>query len=115
VPQPKRSLPQDPIPLKKASPEFKQAVTSLTRAGLDAKLAGELVDVVNEFGSVAQRPKLFPWGQFNPDGLEIRTVFGSDSLESLRTVLTHPRVVSIEFFPWGIINPDLFGANIRIR
>jgi hypothetical protein len=88
----------------------------LGRSGLEEDHVRELVDVVAQFEGAGQRIKAFPKGQFAPDAVEIQAVFDRDGLQSLLKVLGEsPRIDSVEIFPRGIINPEIFSARIGLR
>ncbi|MEA2149563.1 MAG: hypothetical protein QOD69_1393 [Solirubrobacteraceae bacterium] len=98
------------------SGEFDGMVTALSRSGLAEDHIAEMVDVVSELGDASRRLRAFPKGQFGPDGIEVHTVFELSGLESLMRLLSqNARIDSVEIFPRGIINPEVFSARIGLR
>jgi hypothetical protein len=96
-------------------PELTGLIDALTRGGLDGAQVGELVDVIAKFRG-GRRVRAFPKGQFGPDSVEIQTVFEPEELGSLLDVLREsPRIDSVEIFPRGIINPEVFSVRIGLR
>jgi hypothetical protein len=96
-------------------PELSGLINALTRGGLDPTQASELVDVIATLRG-GRRVRAFPKGQFGPDSVEIQTVFEPDELGSLLdTLRENPRIDSVEIFPRGIINPEVFSVRIGLR
>ena len=96
--------------------DWDNVISTLVRSGMDADHVNELVDVMSQFEGVARRPKVFPKGQFGPDGVFLHTVFEPDGLQELVKILSvNPRIDSIEIFPRGIVNPEVFSARIGLR
>jgi hypothetical protein len=96
-------------------PELTGLINALTRGGLGETQVNELVDVIAQLRG-GRRVRAFPKGQFGPDSVEIRTVFEPDELGSLLDVLREsPRIDSVEIFPRGIINPEVFSVRIGLR
>ena len=96
--------------------DYEHVISTLVRSGMDADHVNELVDVISQFEGVARRLKAFPKGQFGPDGVFIHTVFEPDGLQELVKLLSvNPRIDSIEIFPRGIVNPEIFSARIGLR
>jgi hypothetical protein len=96
-------------------PELTGLINALTRGGLGETQVNELVDVIAQLRG-GRRVRAFPKGQFGPDSVEIQTVFEPDELGSLLDVLREsPRIDSVEIFPRGIINPEVFSVRIGLR
>jgi len=96
--------------------EFDGMVTALGRSGLAEEHINEMIDVVSQLGEDTRRFKAFPKGQFGPDGIEVHTVFERSGLESLLRLLTESgRIDSVEIFPRGILDPEVFSARIGLR
>lgn len=96
--------------------DYDNVIQTLIRSGMDADHVNELVDVISHFDGVARRVKAFPKGQFGPDGIFIHTVFDTDGLQTLmKTMAESPRIDSVEIFPRGIVNPEVFSARIGLR
>ena len=96
-------------------PELTGLINALTRGGLGEDQVNELVDVIAQLRG-GRRVRAFPKGQFGPDSVEIQTVFEPDELGSLLDVLREsPRIDSVEIFPRGIINPEVFSVRIGLR
>jgi hypothetical protein len=96
-------------------PELTGLVDALTRGGLDGTQVSELVDVIARLRG-GRRVRAFPKGQFGPDSVEIQTAFEPDELGSLLDALREsPRIDSVEIFPRGIINPEVFSVRIGLR
>jgi hypothetical protein len=99
-----------------ASGDYEDVIKALVRSGMNERDVNELVDIVAKFGSIGRRPKVFPKGQFAPDGIYLHTVLERDGLQELTKILgTSIRIDSVEVFPRGIINPDIFSARIGVR
>ena len=96
-------------------PELTGLINALTHGGLGETQVNELVDVIAQLRG-GRRVRAFPKGQFGPDSVEIQTVFEPDELGSLLDVLREsPRIDSVEIFPRGIINPEVFSVRIGLR
>ena len=95
--------------------EFDGVIAALTRGGMDKSQVTDLVEIVARLRG-SRRVRAFPRGQFGPDSIELQTVFEPDELGSLLDLLREsPRVDSVEIFPRGIINPDVFSVRIGLR
>ena len=96
-------------------PQLTGLIDALTRGGLGETQVRELVDVIAQLRG-GRRVRAFPKGQFGPDSVEIQTVFEPDELGSLLDVLRQsPRIDSVEIFPRGIIDPEVFSVRIGLR
>ena len=96
-------------------PQLTGLIDALTRGGLGETQVSELVDVIAQLRG-GRRVRAFPKGQFGPDSVEIQTVFEPDELGSLLDVLRQsPRIDSVEIFPRGIIDPEVFSVRIGLR
>ena len=96
-------------------PQLTGLIDALTRGGLGERQVSELVDVIAQLRG-GRRVRAFPKGQFGPDSVEIQTVFEPDELGSLLDVLRQsPRIDSVEIFPRGIIDPEVFSVRIGLR
>ena len=97
------------------NPEMTGLINALTRGGLDETQVSEMVDVVARLQG-GRRLRAFPKGQFGPDSIEIQTVVEPNDLGSLVDILREsPRIDSVEIFPRGIINPEVFSVRIGMR
>jgi hypothetical protein len=96
--------------------DYDSVISALSHSGMDDDLVKELVDIISQFEGVAHRLKAFPKGQFNPDGVYLHTVLDPEGLQGIVKILLEvPRIDSIEIFPRGIINPEIFSARIGLR
>jgi len=58
----------------------------------------------------------FPIGIPNPDSLQIETISDAAGLGHIVDILTkNPRIVGVEVFPKGILNPEIFLTTIKLR
>ena len=89
----------------------------LTVAGLDKREVRSMVEVVSTaFGREAVPwLKVFPKGIPVIDGIAVHAILEKDNLGRLIDLLQSPKIDAVRVFPRGIIDPQVFIAEIDIR
>ncbi len=64
-------------------------------------------------GFKIRRP--FPTGIPVPDGIGIKVVCEKSNIKALMKLMESPRFGGMEFFPFGIINPEVFSGSIQFQ
>jgi len=89
-------------------------IDRLSGPTLDREKVSELVGIVSKsLGDTRLRP--FPKGIPWPDGIIIHTVIEPEKLPNIFELLrTSGHIDSVRVFPRGIINPEIFVAEIEM-
>ena len=100
--------------MARKSQSWDDAIRRLSGPSLDAAKVAELVGIVSKNLEGAQLrpfPKGIPW----PDGILVHAVLDSRSLTGLFELLrTSEHIDAVRVFPRGILNPELFVAEIEM-
>jgi hypothetical protein len=98
------------------SQTWDEVIQRLSGPSLDKAKVSELVGLLGEaLGSDTTRLRVFPKGIPWPDGIIVHTVVNPRTLNGiLKLLLTSPRIDTIRVFPRGIINPEIFLAEIEM-
>jgi hypothetical protein len=93
-----------------------EVIGRLSGPSLQKDKVAELVGLVSKaLGTDTRRLKVFPKGIPWPDGIVVHTVVDPRSLSSLVSLLQgSARIDSLRIFPRGIINPEVFLAEIEM-
>lgn len=87
----------------------------LAESGLDDEAVAQLIDAVGRLALREIPINVFPIGIPWPDGLAARVHLTADNLEMLASVLQEGALASVEVFPLGIPNPEVFQATFNFR
>jgi hypothetical protein len=108
------SLPQDPIPIK----EFQLALLEvLSRGQISDEAANAFVAEISELEILRSYPiKTFPKGIIWPDGIGIDIILDREGLRGLsRALFDSAHLAKFEYFPYGIINPEVFRGRVEFQ
>jgi hypothetical protein len=100
--------------MARKSAQWDEVIDRLSGPTLNREKVSELVGIVSKsLGDAELRP--FPKGIPWPDGILIHTVVQPDNLASIFDLLrSSGRIDSVTIFPRGIINPEVFVAEIEM-
>jgi len=101
---------------KEDDPLEKQLFEALKFGGLDKANLAELVRAVVDLNAKGITPgKVFPRGTPVPDGVTVKTTLNAAGLTALLNELqVNTRMTGVVIFPYGIINPEVFQAEIGL-
>lgn len=108
------ALPQDPVPLK----DFEGALLRYLSSGsISDDHARALVSELSGLDVLRSYPlRPFPKGIIGPDGLGLQLVLDREGLRKLSAALLDaPHLDKFEYFPYGIIDPQVFVSRIEFR
>lgn len=108
------AVPQDPIPPE----EFQQALLQvLSRGDISDDVAREFVAELSDLEVLRNYPiKPFPKGKFGPDGIGLQIILDREGLRGLSSALIDiARLEKFEYFPYGIIDPQVFLGHVEFR
>jgi len=92
-----------------------EVIGRLSGPSLEKAKVAELVGLVAEALGSESHVKVFPKGIPWPDGIVVHTVVNPGSLSGVVSLLQRSaRIDSLRIFPRGIINPDVFLAEIEM-
>lgn len=93
---------------------WKRVHAQLSHGNLDADDVAQLLD---DLGPVRDKPwamRVFTKGISWPDGVLVHAVVGRDQFDELvELMLGTPRLDSIKVFPKGIVNPEVYVAELE--
>ncbi|QOD02622.1 hypothetical protein [Pseudarthrobacter sp. BIM B-2242] len=108
------SLPQDPVPWKNVEQSILRA---LATGGVSDELARGLLEDLSGLDVIRSYPiKPFPYGIINPDGIAVQIVLDRDGVRKLgESLIDIGRLDRFEYFPYGIIDPQIFVGRAEFR